>query len=331
MTVRHFGTDPEYFITDGNIVKTEHGNICNIIPPASLITDMKVPFTLSTNNKRILVHEDDFNWIEDGAALELNILHPVKSSGEMYKTVISAKNEIKYFLSKISDTLKIADSVLGYFDIKKFWEGRDESFLQCVMFGCDPDIFPHLYLIMGMEVDNCRIVDASTHTYRYAGGHIHTQNMSDNPDVYVANAEFSAILYDYFVGTANILLKRNKDILPQELARLKYYGRPGRIRLQKYSDKVNGIEYRPPSNQWINDPYNISTILDCANIAATIIEHGGAESFYHTFSDTIMEMWDALTTHNCKVANKLLVNSLTWAVENFYVGLGDLENVAAIL
>jgi hypothetical protein len=331
MTVRHFGTDPEFFITDGNIVDTEHGKICNVIPPAALIADMGIPFTLSKNNKRILVHTDDYNWIEDGAALELNINHPVKSSGEMYKTVISAKNDIKYFLSQISDSLKIASDVLGYFDITKFWEGRDESFLQCVMFGCDPDIFPNLYMMLGFEEDTCKITDASKHTFRYAGGHIHTQNMSNNPDVYVNNAEFASILYDYLVGTANILLKRNDNILPQEKARLKYYGRPGRIRIQKYSDKVNGIEYRPPSNQWINDPYNISTILECANIAATIIEHGGAESFYHTFSDTIIEMWEALTTYNKKLANKLLVNSLTWAVENFYAGLGDLKNVGTIL
>ncbi len=331
MTVRHFGTDPEYFITDGSNVDTEYGKICNVIPPASLIADMGVGFTLSKNNKRILIHNDDYNWIEDGAALELNINHPVISSGEMYKTVTRAKTEIKLFLSGISESLKIANNVLGYFDITKFWEGRDQSFLECVMFGCDPDIFPKLYIILGFEEDTCKITDASKHTFRYAGGHIHTQNMSDNPDVYVMNAEFASILMDYFVGTSNVLLIRAKDILPQELARLKYYGRPGRIRIQKYSDKVNGIEYRPPSNQWINDPYNINTILEAVSIAATIVEKGGAENFYHTFSDTIMEMWDALTTHNKDLARKLLTNSLTWAIENFYVSLGDIENVGKFL
>ncbi len=45
------------------------------------------------------------------------------------------------------------------------------------------------------------------------------------------------------------------------------------------------------------------------------------------FQDTIMSMWEALTTHNKNLAKNILADSLAWALENNYTTLQDLENV----
>lgn len=327
MLQRNFGSDPEYFITDKKIVNTEYGDLVNIIPPASLITDLGVKFTMSKNNKRILISNLGYNWIEDGAALELNYKEPQNNPSDLNRLNISAKRALKTFLQEIDTSLTFTENVVGYFDIKKFWEGRDKSFLECVMFGCDPDIFPQLYMLMGFEENVCKIVDASKHVYRYAGGHIHTQNMSKYPNIYVENSEYASILFDFIVGTRNILFEREENILKQELARLKYYGRPGRIRIQNYSDTVNGLEYRPPSNQWINNIYNCNAILYAVDIASNIVEKGGVKKFFNSFQDRVDEVWSALTLHDKKLSENLLVDSLTWAVDNYYTDMEGVENV----
>jgi len=206
-------------------------------------------------------------------------------------------------------------------------EKRDKSFTDCVRFGCDPDIFPKYYKLMDFEKEDCKIIDASNHEYRYAGGHIHIQNMSSNSDIYLDNIELAPIIFDFFVGTNNVILERPATILSQEKARLKYYGRPGRIRIQKYNDKVNGIEYRPPSNHWLNDMYHINSILSSAGIAANIIENDGAKKFFETFKDNIITMWSALINHDKVSAKNLLADSLTWALDNNFITFQDLENV----
>jgi len=327
MLQRNFGSDPEYFITDRKTVKTEYGELVNVIPPASLITDLGVQYTFSKNNKRILIDNPDYNWIEDGAALELNYKKPHNNPGELNRVNIAAKRVLKTFLQGIDTSLIYAESVLGYFSLKDFSEGRDASFLDCIRFGCDEDKFPNLYLILGFENETCKIVDASKHEYRYAGGHIHTQNMSKYPDIYVENLEYASILFDFIVGTRNILFEREESILNQEKARLKYYGRPGRVRIQKYSDKVNGLEYRPPSNQWINNAYNCNSILYAVDIASNIVEKGGSKKFFNNFQDRVDEVWSALTLHDKKLSENILVDSLTWAVDNYYTDMEGVENV----
>ena len=325
-TKRFFGSDPEFFIYK-DLVKTKFGEIPDIIPPASLIADMGVNFTVSNNNKRVLLDTDAYKWIEDGSALELNFKTPIESSGSLNRLTNSAMSSVRDFLYKLDVNLKLSKNVLGYFDTKKYWEGRSKDFIDCVRFGCDPDVFPKLYEISGFEEETCKIVDASKHEYRYAGGHIHIQNMSKDSDIYLNNLELAPIVLDFLIGTTNIILERDKSIVVQEKARLKYYGRPGRVRLQKYSDKVNGIEYRPPSNQWIGNPYNINSILESANIACNIIESGFAPKFFETFKDKIYVMWDALTKHDKVIAKDLLSDSLVWLLDNNFTTLKELEGV----
>jgi hypothetical protein len=321
---RLYGSDPEFFIYK-NTINTIYGDIPNIVPPASLIADMGVKFTVSSNNKRILIDKPDYKVIEDGAALEINFKKPFNNTTQLHHTYYQAKDTIQKFLYGIDMHLKLSEDVLGFFNIKDYWEGRDENFIDCVRFGCDPDTFPKLYSMSGFEKDVCKIIDASKHEYRYAGGHIHIQNMTDNPDIYLDNLEYAPIVLDFIVGTINVLLDRGQKIKTQELARLKYYGRPGRVRLQKYSENKNGIEYRPPSNQWITDTYSTNAILQSASIAAHIIERNMAKEFYLEFKGSISKMWDALTCHNKDLSSTLLVDSIVWALNNNLVTLKDVE------
>lgn len=325
-TKRFFGSDPEFFVCKDYIVKDNHSIPC-VIPPASLIQDFGMKFTLSKNNKRILLSSDDYNWIEDGSAMELNYKRPFDNSRDLIQTTNQAIRTLSMKLNSIDYDFRVSKDVLGYFDTKKYWEGRDESFIDNVRFGCDPDIFPKLYMLSGFEEDTCKIIDASKHEYRYAGGHIHVQNMSQDSDIYLNNIELAPIIFDFFVGTTNIILERSDTILSQEIERLKYYGRPGRVRLQKYSSKINGLEYRPPSNQWINNPYSVTSILESANISANIVEKGYSKKFFDTFQDRIYDMWDALTKHDKKLSTELFLDSITWALENNLTTLKELEIV----
>jgi hypothetical protein len=333
--LRFFGCDPEFFIYEHN-KETEYGNIPFIIPPASLFTDYNIPFTLSPNNKRILLEEGDFRFIEDGAALELNLKRPIKNTMDFNQLISFSMERIReklyeIFINKSNysySRLKLAYDVLGYFSIDKYWKNRDKTFHDCVRFGCDPDIFPEYYLISGFEENTCKEIDARNHEYRYAGGHLHIQNMSDNPDIYYKYVELAPIIYDFFVGTTNVLIRRTENILQQEFARLKYYGRPGRIRLQKYSDKVNGIEYRPPSNQWINNPFSVDVMFNAADVASNIIEYEKAEEFFSTFQDRIYELWKILTNHDKIKCKQMLLDSFEWAFDNHLATISQLEKAA---
>jgi len=327
MNKRLFGSDPEFFIYKDNININKVGDIPNVIPPAYLMADLNVPFTLSKNGKRVLLDRETYKVIEDGAALEINFKKPFENSTELQHTYYTAKKAIEGFLYNIDRTLKMSTDVLGYFNVKEYWEGRDQNFIDCVRFGCDPDVFPKLYMLSGYEQDTCKIVDASKHEYRYAGGHIHIQNMTNDKDKYLDNLETAPIILDFILGTTNVLLDRSQKIKSQELERLKYYGRPGRIRLQKYTDKINGIEYRPPSNQWITDSYSIDTMLSASSIAANIIENDMAKDFYLDFKDRISEMWEALTTHNKNLAQSILVDSIVWSLNNNLVTLKEVEGI----
>jgi len=323
---RFYGSDPEYFIYMKK-KETDFGTIPIIVPPAALFADMGVKFTTSPNGKRVLLEEADYRFIEDGAALELNFKRPLANSQDINNILYSALDNIDYKLRHINYELKISKDVLGYFSVIKYWKNRDKSFTDCVRFGCDPDQFPELYIINGFEEENCKIIDASKHNYRYAGGHLHVQNMSKDSDVYYRYMELAPIVFDFIVGTTNILFQRDNKILTQEKARLIYYGRPGRIRLQKYSDTVNGIEYRPPSNQWINNGYNVNSMLYSADIAASIIEDNGAPKFFSAFQDRVFDMWKALTNHDRAKSKNLLLDSLSWALDNHYITIFQLEKI----
>jgi len=109
----------------------------------------------------------------------------------------------------------------------------------CQIFGCDPSY--NAYLEREFTVD----LDAGTHPYRYAGGHLHTSHIQVKGE----KAFIFAKLCDIFIGLPLAYLYDT----PDEKLRRKFYGRAGEFRIQHYPGGKSGIEYRTPSPKvWNN-------------------------------------------------------------------------------
>ena len=238
-----FGCDPELFLIDSSV---------GCIPPAALRAD----FGLKFKGKTILGGAD-WRLIEDGAATEINIA-PSADINEFYDRIEKAKNAA----IKLGKDLGLAAVIYPCvaFSVKKFWEGRDDTFKDCVRFGCDPD----LDIYSGKYATE---ISASDIPERYGGGHIHMQAPEDNPSMYEENYYHITRLMDVLVGNTAVAIRRpDSNWVMAEKSRLKYYGRPGKIRLQEYPDGHKGIEYRTPSNFWITNKNFANTLLTMMNV-----------------------------------------------------------------
>ncbi len=310
------GTDPEAFIFKDS--RSIGGyTVPVIIPPAALIEDFGVKFEIIDDKKVLLKdeYEGAFQWSEDGAAIELQML-PTNSITEFTKRLSSAKRLLDTYLRKL-DLRAVTNSPVGYFDLENYWKNRDENFQSCVIFGCDPDIFPELYLDMGLDKESEEI-DVSEHEYRYGGGHIHIQSPEENPYSYIENWSYMSIVFDFIVGIQNVLLTRNDKEMDMEIKRLEYYGRPGRVRLQSYDpdNEIFGIEYRPLSNLWTSKPQFTKLLLRSMDTAAGIIDDNYGEQFIDHFVKTIPDMYATLLTMDTKLAKEIQRNTFKWLFEN---------------
>lgn len=248
----NFGTDPEIFVVDEN-------DSC--IPPASLREDHGFEFI----DEITLVQEDDWKIIEDGAATEINV-DPSNNLDTLYDRISRALEGVRKFAN---DTfgLGIKVSPAVEFDTKKFWEDRGEDFRSCVMFGCDPDL--DIY-----SGEYSPEIAADEITERFGGGHIHMQAPTDNNDLFEETYYYTTRLMDILVGSTAVAITRdNSDLIEEELKRLQYYGRPGKIRLQNYEAGVKGIEYRTPSNFWIKDKTSANFLLTLMNSVFNLSQH----------------------------------------------------------
>jgi hypothetical protein len=238
-----FGCDPELFLLD---------NIFGCVPPAALRADYGLKFRGKT-----IVSGSDWRLIEDGAATEINIA-PSADVNEFYDRIETAKNAATKLASDLGLRALVFPRVI--FNVKKFWEERDDTFRDCVRFGCDPD----LDIYSGKYATE---ISASNIPERYGGGHIHMQAPEDNPSIYEENYYHITRLMDILVGNTSVaLLRPNTDWVTAEKSRLKYYGKPGKIRLQEYPDGHKGIEYRTPSNFWIINKNFTNVLLTMMNV-----------------------------------------------------------------
>lgn len=115
------------------------------------------------------------------------------------------------------------------------------------VFGCEPDF-------NAWTVEWNKKPEAQDPALRSAGGHIHIAYENPNPAMSIKIAR----ALDYFVGAP--LAKRDPDTRRREL-----YGRPGAIRFKKY-----GLEYRTPSNFWIQHPELVKGIWPACRIAVDV-------------------------------------------------------------
>lgn len=332
------GCDPEVFIFD----VSSYSAIPDIIPPAALVADYGIEFK-EIDGKKVFIKSADYQWSEDGAAIELQ-MSPATNSNEFCGRVANSLKGLNKWLENISPkvgkTLSFSNMPLGNFDTEKYWKGRGEEFQDCVRFGCDPDQFPSMYIDMGLDRPSMGEIDVSTHPYRYGGGHLHIQAVETNPKVYFPIWEYAAIVFDFIVGMTNTKEPRSNDVVKQERARLEYYGKPGRIRLQAYNPKKGlfGIEYRVMSNYWLSTintdfwSYGVNTrrfevtlidkLLVAADLAATLCEsYGLAEIFVKEHEALIPAVYDSIMTLNKAKASEILGQVLSWLHSNDLVDI----------
>lgn len=335
----NMGCDPEVFIFDSG----KYSVIPDIIPPAALVADYGIEFK-EVDGKKVFIKGADYQWSEDGAAIELQ-MQPANDSNEFCRRVSSSLKGLSNWLGDISTKvglpLSFSKTPLGNFDTDKYWKGRGEEFQDCVRFGCDPDQFPGMYIDMGLDVPSRGEIDVSTHPYRYGGGHLHIQAIETNPKVYFPIWEYAAVVFDFIVGMTNTKEPRSNDVVKQERARLEYYGKPGRIRLQAYNPKKGlfGIEYRVMSNYWLSTintdfwSYGVNAqsigvalidkLLVAADVAATLCETDGlAEIFVKEHEALIPAVYDSIMTLNKTRATEILGQVLSWLHSNDLIDIG---------
>jgi hypothetical protein len=226
-----FGADPEFFA-----VYVKKGKpYC--LPPV-FFRKNGVPFQ-ENNRHPIFMHASEGQMIhEDGAAFEMAV--PPSNSWEVLWNRIHTG--IEEFNSKFLVNYPVfeveglqAFPTVGW-EVAR-WANEGDDFHLSTIFGCDPDID-----LFNTE-RKCRVINASKHKKRYGGGHIHVSGipgLEENP--------LPALRM--MVITAGLAAVGFSHVPDMDRERTYLYGKPGKYRLQTYSDGTIGIEYRTPSNAW---------------------------------------------------------------------------------
>jgi len=116
------------------------------------------------------------------------------------------------------------------------------------VFGCEPD-FDAWGLKWNSKPES---IDPN---FRTAGGHVHISYDNPNPATSIKIAR----LCDLLIGAP--LQEKDPDKL-----RAKFYGRPAAIRFKPY-----GLEYRTPSNYWLQSPDNVVAVFEAARGAVAML------------------------------------------------------------
>jgi hypothetical protein len=269
----NLGCDPEFFIgyTDNKDVAYDPtfipgGNFA--LPPIVLEDEFHViPLSLKDWKHPLYIDVPNGDglhtkFVGDGAAIELNFNRPFTSPDELFEAVQHGKVILKDWLRDIG--FGINDSCVTNFDYKRYWESlttKDPRHEMSVIFGCDPDKDAHNLKW------SCQITDVKTHPYRYGGGHIHISGDSEigeNPIPFVKLLSLTA-------GNYCITQAHEPEL---ERLRAKYYGKPGKYRVQNYPDGSVGVEYRTPSNQWTNwSKKSLTQLFDWIEVALDLLHN----------------------------------------------------------
>jgi hypothetical protein len=196
------------------------GNDKKLIPSCGLIGGDKgagVPIPGTSNSK----------WLEDNVAVEINV--PPAESGDQ-------------FANTIRDAIGNASSALGKMKLHPIFKPaltfRTEDLIhpKASRFGCDPD-----FCAYDTDQKAPRACDVNKfQNTRFAGGHVHLSfNNRDKIPAYAI-----AMLMDAFIGLPSLYYDKQDQ-------RRGAYGLAGLYRTKKYSDDIEGIEYRSLSNFWL--------------------------------------------------------------------------------
>jgi len=244
------GTDPELFVVNEK-------NEC--IPPAALRDDLGFSYN------KILLEGDNFTIVEDGAASEINI-NPTDDIPTFIRRVDRAFTKFKSFVKSNFDGLDVVALPTVNFNSKFYWEDRGDEFKNCVRFGCDPDLDVR-------TGEYCEEISVENYDKRHGGGHIHISAPKNDNDFFADNFYYTTLMLDAFVGNTCVALDRNSSLIDKlERERLVYYGRPSRIRLPVYDNEMKGIEYRSPSNFWVQNAKHSEILLLMANCVFNLMQ-----------------------------------------------------------
>lgn len=127
-------------------------------------------------------------------------------------------------------------------------------------FGCNPSI--DAYTGKRKIPD----VDAATHLYRYAGGHLHFgTEFNSSGHKCIVNAELNPMLvklFDKYIGLPLAVIYNDSA----QWRRRKLYGQAGEYRRQQYDPYNVGVEYRTPPAELFNHYALVSLFLGVGRI-----------------------------------------------------------------
>lgn len=263
-----FGADPEFFAS----YKNEDGGM-SVLPPVILRTDFQFP--AEENGRHPIFARYGKTYVhEDGAAFEMST-PPSENWKDIFNNLNEARaNFEKDVLSKFPDVCdgKLHSLPAMNFQVQR-WLNRGPEFEMSTLFGCDADED-----VFNMKA-KCAVIDASQHPWRYAGGHIHVSGLEE-----IKKQPLMAI--KSMVVTAGLASTAFSDVPELERERLFLYGRPGKFRIQEYSNGEVGVEYRTPSTRWTNDYAFAETVFEWAEVGMNNLLRDGLIS---SIEDKIMK------------------------------------------
>lgn len=166
-------------------------------------------------------------WLEDNVAVELNF-QPSSDSSTFAHTV---KHSIAASI-KALQTMKLH----AIFKPAVTFKDADLIHPKAGRFGCEPD-----YCAYDQDTSKARKCDVNAFgNTRFAGGHLHVSfiNKEKIPTYAIV------MLLDALIGLPSVHYDKQGP-------RRKAYGLAGLHRTKKYSEEVEGIEYRSLSNFWL--------------------------------------------------------------------------------
>lgn len=289
-----FGTDPEFFLSyQDNLDYDKFISHDFVISSATLNHLGRLEFVKEDKKHPVILVGDGYKFIMDGVATELNTDKPYSKPVEMYDTIQKALDHLEKFASNLG--LTVYKKPVCNFDYKRWWNkhlSKSSLEYQGMIFGCDAD--EDAFNIGWSSY----ILDATTHPYRYGGGHIHISGNTLVEKYPLVLVRLLAIL----VGNYCI---QNTPYRKEEKLRGKYYGKPGKHRIQQYSNGTVGVEYRTPSNAWCSYDYNtFEGMFKCINKAMDYLaDPDSGKEILDKYSDNTIK---SIKNVNGKLASSVL-------------------------
>jgi len=263
-----FGSDPEGFYT-----RIGEDGFPYVVPPAKYRMDHKLQTNMTDPKHPVFAVAEGVNGvvklIEDGAAFELTV-PPSTNIDTLYQDIQLGYDLAGDIAKEFGHFVSIVPTI--NFDTNEFRD-KEESFRQCLIFGCDPDM--DVFEMEGLDLRCAHVFQpgegAMDHKYRYGGGHIHISGC----ELFQTKPLLAVKMFAFLLGNLVTFLSPMKEL---DHLRTYRYGRPGRFRIQNYGHKFNGmewtdkgIEYRTPSNAWTTDLPLGKKLADAVRVAAEYI------------------------------------------------------------